>query len=177
MAAYDELGYALEKFGQAINDLADRPGKPQDRLRAARLRFFTVRSAELPEGELRDLYLGIRDDLPSAALERMTDEKAFELIERVTAYYRKLRDAWYSRPLAPADEYAGAVIHPIIEPVLSPDGATVVGGRRVGAIARQPIANNALASSANGSGQKRGSWLARRSFRNDASPIPSAVGH
>jgi hypothetical protein len=45
-----------------------------------------------------------------------------------------LRDAWYSRPLAPADEYTGAVIHPIIEPVLSPDGATVVGGRRVGAI-------------------------------------------
>ena len=135
MAAYEELGYALEKFGQAINDLADRPGKPQDRLRAARLRFFTVRSAELPEGELRDLYVGIRDDLPSAALERMTDEKAFELIERVTAYYRKLRDAWYSRPLAPADEYTGAVIHPIIEPVLSPDGATVVGGRRVGAIA------------------------------------------
>ena len=135
MAAYDELGYALEKFGQAINDLADRPGKPQDRLRAARLRFFTVRSAELPAGELRDLYVGIRDDLPSAALERMTDEKAFELIERVTAYYRKLRDAWYSRPLAPADEYTGAVIHPIIEPVLSPDGATVAGGRRVGAIA------------------------------------------
>ena len=63
----------------------------------------------------------------------MSDEKAFELIERVTAYYRKLRDAWYSRPLAPADEYTGAVIHPIIEPVLSPDGATVVGGRRVGA--------------------------------------------
>ena len=65
----------------------------------------------------------------------MSDEKAFELIERVTAYYNKLREAWYSRPLAPADEYTGAVIHPIIEPVLSPDGATVVGGRRVGAIA------------------------------------------
>jgi hypothetical protein len=39
MAAYEELGYALEKFGQAINDLANRPGKPQDRLTAARLRF------------------------------------------------------------------------------------------------------------------------------------------
>jgi len=64
----------------------------------------------------------------------MTDEKAFELIERVTAYYHKLRDAW-SSPLAPADDFTGAVIHPIIEPVLSPDGATVVGGRRVGAIA------------------------------------------
>ena len=59
MAAYEELGYAFEKFGQAINDLADRPGKPQDRLRAARLRLFTVRS-ELPEGELRDIYVGIR---------------------------------------------------------------------------------------------------------------------
>ena len=33
--------------GRAINDLADRPGKPQDRLRAAGLRFFTVRAAEL----------------------------------------------------------------------------------------------------------------------------------
>jgi hypothetical protein len=138
MAACEELGYALEKFGQAINDPADQPGKPQDWLRVARLRFFTVRSAELPEGELRDLYDGIRDDLTSAALEKMSDEKAFELVERITAYYRKLRDAWSSRPLAPsadADEYTGAVIHPIIEPVLSPDEATVIGGRRVGATA------------------------------------------
>lgn len=37
-------------------------------------------------------------------------------------------------PPAKAGENPGAVIHPIIEPVLSPDETAVVGKRRVGAI-------------------------------------------
>jgi hypothetical protein len=45
--------YALEKFGQAIHDLITHPGRVQDRLQAAYLRFQPVRATDLTEGELR----------------------------------------------------------------------------------------------------------------------------
>ena len=54
-----------EKFGQALNEPATEPGRPQEWLRAAWLRFHTVRPDDLPPGELRRLFIGIRNDLTS----------------------------------------------------------------------------------------------------------------
>jgi hypothetical protein len=48
--------YALEKFDQAIHELITHPGRVQDRLRAAYMRFPT-RRAQLPtitEGNRRN---------------------------------------------------------------------------------------------------------------------------
>jgi len=105
------LGYALEKFVQAINELATEPdGGPQNWLRAAWLRFHPVRPYDLPEGELRALFVGLMADLTSeetvgnkgrvdATLRKMSDEKAFELVDRIVLFHRKLRDAWSAEKL------------------------------------------------------------------------------
>jgi hypothetical protein len=144
----DKLAYALEKFGQAINDLTYEPGNPRDWLKAAWLRFCTVRPDDLPDGELRALFVGIKADLTSkrgsgkegrvaATLQRMSDEKVFELIDRITSYYRRLRDAWdawspefYARPAGEVESASdGPRLRVIIHEIVAP------GGRRVGAIA------------------------------------------
>jgi hypothetical protein len=123
------LAYALEKFGEAINDLANEPGNPRDWLKAASTRFWTVRPTDLPEGELRTLFVRIMADLTSD-LRKMSDKNALELVNRIVSFYRRLRSG------NTADEpRVQVIIHTIIEPVRTPDGERVKGGRRVGAIA------------------------------------------
>jgi hypothetical protein len=99
-----KLAYAREKFGQALHELATEPGSPQEWLRAAWLRFATILPNDLPAGELRNLFVEIRNDLTSevpfgkegrvaATLRKMSDEDAFELVDRIVGFYKKLRDA------------------------------------------------------------------------------------
>jgi hypothetical protein len=101
----DDPRYALEKFSQAVHDLVTHPGRVQDRLYAAYMRFHTVRAADLPEGELRRLFVGIKDDLtfvePSdpqrqgrlgATLQISTDEDASAVAARIFRLYYDLRD-------------------------------------------------------------------------------------
>ena len=73
--------YALEKFGQAVHELITHPGRVQDRLHAAFLRFHPVRATNLPEGELRRLFAGIKDD-----------EDASAVAARIWRLYYGLRD-------------------------------------------------------------------------------------
>ena len=72
------------------------PGRVQDRLRAAFLRFHPVRATDLPEGELRRLFVG--DDLtfdePScgegrlaATLQGLSDEDASAVAARIWRLY------------------------------------------------------------------------------------------
>jgi len=98
------LANVREKFGQALNELATEPGRPQEWLRAAWLRFHTVRPDDLPPGELRKLFIGIRSDLTSeeptgnegsvaATLRKMNNKQAVQLVDRIMAFYRKIRAA------------------------------------------------------------------------------------
>jgi hypothetical protein len=92
--------YALEKFGQAVQDLITHPDRVQDRLRAAYMRFHPVRETDLPEGELRRLFIGIKDDLIfdepgprqrqgrlGATLEGLSDEDASAVAARIWRLY------------------------------------------------------------------------------------------
>ena len=92
--------YALEKFGQTVHDLITHPDRVQDRLRAAYRRFHPVRATDLPEGELRRLFIGIKDDLTfdefcpgqregrlGATLERLSDEDASAVAGRIWRLY------------------------------------------------------------------------------------------
>jgi hypothetical protein len=94
--------YATEKFGCALEALASAPGRPQDGLHDAWMCFNPVRPDDLPAGELRSLFMGIRDDLTceepvgnegtlAATLRKMSDAKAYQLIERIMEFNRKLR--------------------------------------------------------------------------------------
>ena len=95
--------YALEKFGQAVHELITHPGRVQDRLHAAFLRFHPVRATDLPEGELRRLFVGIKDDLTfdepyggegrlAATLQGLSDEDASAVAARIWRLYCDLRD-------------------------------------------------------------------------------------
>jgi hypothetical protein len=64
--------------------------------------FHSVRPDDLPFGELRSLFVGIGDGLTredpvgnegrlAATLRKMSDEKAYQLIERIMEFNRKLR--------------------------------------------------------------------------------------
>jgi hypothetical protein len=75
----------------------------QDRLHAAYMRFHPVRATDLPEGELRRLFVGIKDDLtfeePSARegrlaapLQGLSDEDASAVAARIWRLYCDLRD-------------------------------------------------------------------------------------
>jgi hypothetical protein len=78
--------YATEKFGCALEALASAPGRPQDGLHDAWMCFNPVRPDDLPAGELRSLFMGIRGDLTceepvgnegtlAATLRKMSDAK------------------------------------------------------------------------------------------------------
>ena len=80
-----------------LNELATEPGRPQEWLRAAWLRFHTVRPDDLPPGELRKLFIGIRNDLTSeeptgnegsvaATLRKMSNKQAVQLVGRIMAF-------------------------------------------------------------------------------------------
>ena len=71
----------------------------------------------------------------------MSDEKAFELVDRIMRFYRTLRDAQSTellnvRPDDPDREQLPgdlprAIIRTISRPVLSPAGDRVIGGRKL----------------------------------------------
>ena len=92
--------YALEKFGQAVHELITHPGRVQDRLHAAFLRFHPVRATDLPEGGLRRLFVGIKDDLTfdepydgeATTLQGVSDEDASAVAGRIWRLYCDLGD-------------------------------------------------------------------------------------
>jgi hypothetical protein len=97
-----KYAYAIEKFGCALEAMARAPGGPQDGLHDAWMCFHPVRPDDLPAGELRALFVRIRDDLTceepvgnegtlAATLRKMSDKKAYQLIERIMEFNRKLR--------------------------------------------------------------------------------------
>jgi hypothetical protein len=55
--------YALEKLGEAVHELSTNPGRVQERLAAAWMHLFRVGIDDVPEGKLRTLFLGIKDNL------------------------------------------------------------------------------------------------------------------
>jgi hypothetical protein len=72
--------------------------------------FHPVRADDLPAGELRTLFMGIRQDLTceepvgnegtlAATLRKMSDETAYQLIERIMEFNRKLRVLVVTRPV------------------------------------------------------------------------------
>lgn len=95
--------YALEKFGQAVHELVMHPGRVQERLEAAFMRFHPVWADDLPEGELRRRFAGIRDNLTfdeatgnegrlAATLRNLSDEDASAIAARIWRLYYELQE-------------------------------------------------------------------------------------
>jgi hypothetical protein len=95
--------YALEKLAEAVHELATNPGRVQERLAAGWIRLHTVRPDDVPEGELRTVFLAIKDDLTfeqptgdegrlTATLRGTNDEDASEMAARILRLYYDLRE-------------------------------------------------------------------------------------
>jgi hypothetical protein len=61
--------YALEKLTYAVEVLATGVGPLQERLMEAAIHLESVRSDDMPEGELRRVFAGVKDDLAFRAAE------------------------------------------------------------------------------------------------------------
>jgi hypothetical protein len=94
--------YALEKLAEAVHELATNAGRVQERLAAAWLYLFRIAPDDVPEGELRSLFLAIKDDLtleqPAgdegrliATLRGTSDDDASEIAARILRLHYELR--------------------------------------------------------------------------------------
>jgi hypothetical protein len=94
--------YALEKLAEAVHELATNAGRVQERLAAAWLYLFRIAPDDVPEGELRSLFLAIKDDLtfeqPAgdegrliATLRGTSDDDASEIAARTLRLHYELR--------------------------------------------------------------------------------------
>jgi hypothetical protein len=95
--------YALEKLAEAVHELATNAGRVQERLAAAWLYLFRIAPDDVPEGELRSLFLAIKDDLafeqPAgdegrliATLRGMSDDDASDIAVRIWRLHHELRE-------------------------------------------------------------------------------------
>jgi hypothetical protein len=99
--ANDRELYALEKLGEALHELVTHPGRVQERLGEAFTFLVRIRPGELPAGELRQLLIGIKDDLTfeqakgkegrlGATLLGLSDEDASAIAARILRLYEGL---------------------------------------------------------------------------------------
>ena len=95
--------YALEKLAEAVHELATNAGRVQERLAAAWLYLFRIAPDDVPEGELRSLFLAIKDDLtfeqPAgdegrliATLRGTSDGDTSEIAARILRLHYELRE-------------------------------------------------------------------------------------
>lgn len=95
--------YAFEKLTEAVHELATNPGRVQERLAAAWMYLHRIRPDDLPDGELRRLFLTIRDDLTfdqpagdegrlTATLRGTSDYDASEIAARILRLHDELRE-------------------------------------------------------------------------------------
>jgi hypothetical protein len=90
--------YALEKLTYAVEALATGVGPLQERLMEAAILLESIRSDDTPEGELRRVFAGVKDDLAFepprgsdgaivATLLRTADEDASAIAWRILDLY------------------------------------------------------------------------------------------
>ena len=95
--------YALEKLTYAVEVLVSGTGRVQERLIEAARSLQSIRPEEMPEGELRRVFAGVKDDLTFeppvgsegpiiATLLRTPDEDASAIAGRIFLLYRELYD-------------------------------------------------------------------------------------
>ena len=95
--------YALEKLTYAVEALATGVGPLQERLMEAAIHLESVRPDDMPEGELRRVFAGVKDDLAFepprgsegaivATLLRTPDEDASAIAWRILDLYREMYD-------------------------------------------------------------------------------------
>ena len=102
-APIDAHFYALEKLTYAVEVLVSGTGRVQERLIEAARSLQSIRPEEMPEGELRRVFAGVKDDLTFeppvgsegpiiATLLRTPDEDASAIAGRIFLLYRELYD-------------------------------------------------------------------------------------
>jgi hypothetical protein len=102
-APIDAHFYALEKLTCAVEVLVSGTDRVQERLIEAARSLQRIRPEEMPEGELRRVFAGVKDDLTFeppvgsegaiiATLLRTPDEDASAIAGRIFLLYRELYD-------------------------------------------------------------------------------------
>jgi len=92
------IDYAQEKLMQAIDTLATGTGTIQDRLGGAALYLIRLKPEDFPEGDLRKLFQGVKDDLTfepakgdegtiAATLRITDDEDARAIAKRIVSLF------------------------------------------------------------------------------------------
>ena len=91
--------YALEKLSEAVHVLATGEGRVEERLSEAADCLIGIRPEDLPDEELRPVFVGIKDDLTKYkehelvdAPQTESDEDAGAIAGRILDLYLRVND-------------------------------------------------------------------------------------
>jgi hypothetical protein len=93
--------YALEKLSAAVDELVTGAGRVQERLSKAAMCLVLVRADDIPDEELRRIFVGVKDDLTfetakcgegriAATMQTTNDEDASAVARRILELYLDL---------------------------------------------------------------------------------------